>query len=359
MKNRVPVLSIFFLLLIGCKTNTQLSKGKFFHGKIYNHEKFFVHDIEQNPNDLVKITDTGGYGYYSWKTIKTLHLLRNDSLVLKAQKLDSTAFVSVYNTITNDSLLQFRNDKLAYIRKEKNVHINNLYFIDDYRCIYLSYDDNRAQDTETIIPLFFDKKNYKINRKIKKRFEQYLRGYYTIKADNIFFHFESPYDPRVNYFVKGKIKNNFNSIEFSSMTVPNSPNELYEDGYNADLKEFKNIFHQNAQPVFETVEPISDLIYIPQNYISMGFELNNNRYKLNKLHQRLKDKYKDELKEDDTLIISKITYTICKDEDNENCGYRTYYLYKYGLLSNKVYTIDEYIELDETSEDNESLIDTW
>lgn len=338
-------LPILLLVLLGCKT-IEPSKGKFFRGIASEKERFFVHDRVQGQNPLIKITDEGGYGYYAWKTIKTV--------VEAAPKTD----VSVYQTVTNDSLLSFKNDKLAYIQKEKNVRVNNLYFIDDYRCIYLSFDDVRVKDRNaTILPMYFDKKDYPIERSLKKRFGQYLRGYYTLKGKDLFFHFESPYDPTVNYFVKGKVSDDAQSISFVSMTVPDSPNELYSDGYNVEYKKFAEIFAPQAQPIFEVVEPIADLIFIPQNYVTLGFEHHVSSKPYNTLHKALLEKYKTYLKPQDTLVIKKVTYHLCDDDNgDEDCDFRRYEVYKYGIPV-QIFAVDEKIGLDDLS--NQVLISTW
>ncbi len=351
MKNKNLIYYLLLaVLLTACKSYIP-SQGKFFEGKVLSSEKYFVHDLHQEPNQLVKIGDPTeygdlGYGYYSWKTIRTVYILSNEGVALNEKRIVETP-VSVYSTIINDSLLKFSNDKLAYIQKETNVRINNLYFIDDYRCIYLSYDDTRVKSTETIIPLFFDNKNYLIKKKLKKRFEQYLRGYYTIDGDHIFFHFESPYEPRYNYFVKAAVKNDCKTIEFISSTIPNSTTELYEDGYNVNLQKFKDIFHKDAQPVFEAVEPIIDLVFLPQSQVSLGFELVKNKNKLNPLHRKLLDKYAEEINARDTLILNNVTYHYVEDEANE-CESR-YRVYNFHNINNpnRKFEVQECIGFDE------------
>lgn len=349
MKNKIYIPFLFLLLMVSCRSKIETSKGKFFQGKTFNNERYFVHDLLQEDNPLIKVFDTingnSGYGYYSWKTIKTM------------EELDNKEKISVYNTITNQELKEFKNDKLAYIQKDKNVRINNLYFLDDYRCIYLSFDDIRAVDNENIIPLYFDKKYYKIKKAEKKRFGQYLRGYYTLTGKDLFLHFESPYDPAVNYFVKAKLSADNQTVNFLSMTIPDSPNELYADGYNQDFKAFEAVFHTKAQPIFESVEPVSDLIFIPQNSVSLGFELNSDSNHLNRLHQQLLEKYNTQLKPNDTLVLTKVDYHLETPCKNLNAtGIRQYSLKKFGE-SKATYQIDECIGLDEIT--NKSQIDTW
>jgi len=341
------------VMLLGCHTK-HASTGKFYSGLSFKEERHFSHAIAQDTHTLAKITDDS-YGYYSWKTIKHNFVLDNKQILLdpNRSKGADTSMISIYRTIRNAELLSFKNDQQSYITKEGNVLRNNLYFIDDHRCIYLSFDDDRsAGDDRHIIPLYFDKRNYPIPRKSLKRFEQYLRGYYTVDGSDLFIHFENAFSPAINYFVKAKITDG--GITFLSMTVPNSPNALYEAGYNANQIQFSQVLHDIAQPEFELVRPVKDVIYPPQCYISTGFELlDGRRAARNALHEALLARYPGELAPNDTLIITAINYTY--DFDNEDHT-RTYTLKKWkGSIAS--YAVTEHIGLNALQDS--SMIKTW
>ncbi|MFB2120672.1 hypothetical protein [Parapedobacter sp. 2B3] len=351
MRTNLPGLCIA-LVLFGCHAK-QASVGKFYSGLSFKDERHFSHSIMQDAHALVKIVNDS-YGYYSWKTIKHNFVLSNQRQLLHPDRTKGadTSIVSIYRTITNAELLTFKNDQQSYIAKEGNVLRNNLYFIDDHRCIYLSFDDDRSVgDARNIIPLYFDREAYPIPKKSQKRFEQYLRGYYTINGSDLFIHFENAFSPAANYFVNAKITER--GITFLSMTVPNSPNTLYEAGYNANQIQFSRVLHDIAQPEFELVRPVKDVIYPPQCYISTGFELLDGRKERNPLHDALLAKYPGDVTPNDTLVITAVNYTY--DFENEDHA-RTYTLKKWkGSLMN--YSITERIGLNPLQDS--STITTW
>lgn len=347
MKTKILSILIIGISLCSCHKNFKMATGKFYGGLSLSHEKHFSHTFPAKQNGLKKITKDP-YHYYSWKTIKYNYVLKNDTVLLdkKIQRPDSN-HVSIFRTISNKELLGLDNDQYSYIRKEGNVLMNNLYFIDDYRCIYLSFDDNRAKKNQYNIPLYFDRKKYPIPKKDKKRFEQYLRGYYNVKGDSLFIHFESPLSGD-GYFVKGTIKGD--AIFFNSMTVPNSPTELYDQGYNANLIQLKDVFHETATPDFEWVEPVTDLIYPPQFYVSTGFE-NNKKSAKNLLHSQLMSNPLCECPSDEIILILDVQYFLNEEEG----PYRIYHLQ--NRKTNKKFTQKEFLGLDPRQEN--CLINTW
>ncbi len=347
MKTNILFITILILGLSSCHKKFKMATGKFYEGLSLSHEKHFSHTYPSRPNRLKKITDDP-YSYFSWKTIKFNYILKNDTVLLndKIQTPDSN-HVSIFKTIMNKELLAMDNDQYSYIRKEGNVLMNNLYFIDDYRCIYLSFDDSRAKNDQNNIPLYFDSKKYPIPKKDKKRFEQYLRGYYNVKGDSVFIHFESPVSGG-GYFVNAKFQGD--QIIFTSMTVPNSPTELYGQGYNANLIQFKEVFHETALPVFEWVGPVVDLIYPPQFYISTGFENHKKSTSKNQLHQEIIADSHCAYQTNDIFLIEKVEYTL----DPEN-PYREYTL---KSRKNQIECkVKEFLGLDPLGE--KSLINTW
>ena len=243
-----------------------------------------------------------------------------------------------------------KNEQLSYAQKKGNVLINNLYFLDDHRCLYISYDDEWTIDEDKHrVPLFFDEKNYPVPKKSRKRFEQYLRGYYSINDEELFIHFHNPFTNK-EYYVKGLVSNDV--ITFMSMTVPNSPNDIYEGGFNQADIQFKDIFNPLYTPVFEWVRPVKDIFYPPQTYLTSGFEYYDHE-SVHELHKQWNTKYPG-VELDKNIFVSKIEYKIESDGDMDHL-IREYTLKKTGDSFNAYYLI-EYIGLDENSQPR---LSTW
>jgi len=338
MKIRIGLLSLF-LALCSLHCSKKTSVGKYFPSLPMADEKFFIHEIE-NANDLKKITD-GSYNYYSWKTIEYNDTIKNNETGIES-------CFSFYKSILNEEIQAFEIDKQRYIVQPGHLLLNNLYFLDDNRCIYVSFDDERSNDDRFhYIPLYLDDKHYKPPKKVLKRLEQYLRGYYSVKGEDVFIHFENP-NSRDNFLVNAKIIDG--KIEFVSMTVPNSPSDLYKDGYNTEYIDFDKIFYKDAMPIFEWVKPIKDIVYPPQKYLTMGFENYRNKEKLNKLHKKIIEDNED-LQLGDTLIITNIDYGV----DSNSSPYREYSVKL--LNESKIYLFQEKIGLDALQDT--VLINTW
>lgn len=366
----------FFILLLSvlylsCQKRIHFySLGKFHDQPSIENEKYFSHNYKQKQNSLKKITsDPQGYSYYSWKTIRDNYPLHYKRIKLNNKTKDTVLNISIYRTIVNATLLETKNDSYTYIQKSGNVLMNNLYFLDDHRCVYVSFDDNRNTKQIHSIPMFFNKTNYKIPKNIDGRFKQLLRGYYTVDGDSLFIHLEKPYENSIanccdnrksnekdianwkeNEFYIHAIIQDSSKILFKSMSRPNSPSKLYINGFTSNRIQFDNTFHKDAQPIFELVSPIQDVIYPPQMYLSTGFEFWNKR-EINPLHKKV-TKVCPEFKQPIDWKISDITYTIFPDNINQN--FRTYHLVKYN--GDTKCEVVEFIGLDKYSENS---ISTW
>lgn len=337
------------LVFTTCSPRYYTVKGKFFNSLSFSNEQYFSHENGPQPNDLKKITHDS-YGYYTWKTIAYNYAMDNSKQLLPGTTASvDTQHVSIFKTILNEELLSLRNDERVFVQQKGKVLMNNLYFLDDHRCVYISFDDNRFSTDSPVFPLYYDNENYAVRKKDKKLFGQYLRGYYTLSGDTIFIHFHQPLS-KTQYFVYGLVKDH--AITFTSMTIPNSPNDLYEGGYNAVHVDLKKIFNAINLPVFEWVKPVKDVFYPAQTYLSTGFELYEGGEK-NKLHEQLLVKYPS-IKISKNLVFREIIYSVKIDEDENEQPVRTYILQDLEL--NETYEISEFIGLDANSD---CAITTW
>ncbi len=355
MENKIGFYIVLVVVLTACSGRYYLVRGKFFDSMSFVNEQYFSHENRTQKNALKKITESG-FGYYSWKTVAYNYEMNNEDYLLpKSSDKRFTEVVSIYKSILNDELLALENDEKSYVMTKGKILMNNLYFIDDHRCIYISYDDdNKIGAKQLCFPLNFDNKNYPVPKKDKKLYEQYLRGYYTIHGNNIFIHFHQPLS-NDNYYVYGLILGD--AIKFTSITVPKSPRKIYEGGYNAVDVDLEKIFNVINIPIFEWVDPVKYIFYPQQTYLSTGFELYKGKHK-NKLHERLLKKYPD-IKITKDLIITEISYSEQEDDDGNRIPVRIYTLIDNNpenRSSLNKYEINEFIGMDAMSE---CILETW
>ncbi len=133
-------------------------------GQVRTKDPFYLHD--------------GEFHYYEWKTIKT-------------QRTEGGKTFPSYRTLLNSELDRMPRDEAVALLNSDRVLSNYLFFVDDYRVVFLSEDDQRAIDSPGVIRLFLDNDQYKLKwEPDQERFRQFLRGYYSLEGDALLIDFE-------------------------------------------------------------------------------------------------------------------------------------------------------------------------
>lgn len=248
------------------------SKGFFLPVNSLGERAEFATTLPYTPNRLPKITQ-GGLQYFVWKTVKYNVNLHGESF-------------SSYKTYQYSNAATLSPEEEQYLRTAGNLLNNYLFFIDDYRFIYLSEDDWRNENSDGFLPLYFDDKEYKLKGLQKSASEQLIRGYYSIKDNSIFLDFGGI----KHFYVKASY--DAQSITFDSIFIPEK-RTLKASGLRNPYVAFSEMLSANAQPVFE--KPLeSDLIREPEFVLELGFFRSVVKpSKRNVLHQSCLEAYAD------------------------------------------------------------------
>jgi len=250
------------------------SKGFFSENNYTGNEPIFSTYLPYEPNDVPKITE-GEKVYYAWKTVAYNHKVDNS---------ESETFPS-YRTLKNSQINKLNAQEIQYLRSPNSLLINYLFFIDDYRFIYLSEDDNRDGNSLGQIPLYFDGEQYELGSQFGSVYDQLIRGYYHKKGNQIFLDFES----EKHFYVKAHFDNKLTSIQFDSILVPKL-DLIKTMGLHNNYVAFDDMLHKWAQPFFEL--PDTNNVIIDNAFlITTGF-INHDDVELkkrNSLHKQILD----------------------------------------------------------------------
>lgn len=273
---------LFLVTLINCK-KPAMFKGLFTDSRLENINNTFVTQRSDSKIKLNKITESPLY-YYEWKTIKYNRI--DTFSVLK--KSDSTSFLS-HRTITNDGLSNLNKEENFQLIKFRSILKNYLFFIDDFRCIYLSQDDSRSLSYGNL-NLVFDKKKYLLDSNDKKVYRQLLIGYYYLKDSCIFIDFYKKSLKNKHFYVKGLINNN-SQITLTQIFNPSNKDDF--EGLDKNFIKFSDSIDPSALPTFEL--PNSNDQFIDDQFaLNFGFQnykFGTNTKKMNPLHKNIIDIY--------------------------------------------------------------------
>ncbi|MEZ5032662.1 MAG: hypothetical protein R2787_14820 [Saprospiraceae bacterium] len=265
---RTSLIIILMLTLLGCHTPYGYqSKGFFLETNPPKDQPLFATALPHRPNDLPKLTG-GNHNYFVWSTV------RYNVIIDDEQQFGS------YRTISQEEIRHLDPVELQYVRTQGNLLNNYLFFLDDYRFIYLSEDDHRNEISYGQIPVYFDEDQYKVPRDAGSSFNQLLRGYYVLDGDQLFLDFGS-----VNHFYV-KATRHGQTITFDSIYIPRRK-VLKGAGIDQDYVPFVGMLGDNAQPHFE-VPDTDGLIRWPMFTLNSGFLWGNPKVeKRNPLHQQI------------------------------------------------------------------------
>ncbi|MCB0661466.1 MAG: hypothetical protein KDC24_01905 [Saprospiraceae bacterium] len=339
---------LIFLVLVAsaiwsCKTEKYISKGYFNTRAMPATETYFITDIRPllDPNfqidtSLPKLTDNS-LNYFQWKTVrynKPITKVQTRNGVLDT--IDYNESFSSFRTLENHTIDNLSPESRHYLLGAKNVFKNYLFFLDDYRCIYLSEDDDRNNGSLGDLYLHFDKQ-YKPFKDANGSQKQMLRGYYTKDGDEIFFDFE--FDK--HFYVKATIENS-DRIRFDSIYVPEEK-RVKNIGMNAEFFAFKDLVSNTALPIFERPQE-GDVVKDDHFSLYFGF-LNNgpNEKDRNDLHKAIIEKTGN-LPPNSKLKILDITYNL--DEVSNPIRTYRFIVQTDGMNQPKVYTVEEELRLE-------------
>lgn len=246
-------LYIFILTLsIGCKTQYGYdSIGLFSPNKRVEGQQYFM-TLPGNSNLKMKKLTEDELSYYVWKTVKYNYVV------------DEEESFSSFKTLKNEDLEEMSPEDVAYVQNSANLLNNYLFFLDDYRCIYLSEDDNRDDESFGKIPLFFDDKYYKIDKDIYgSKLDQIIRGYYKLDGNQLFIDFGGI----THFYVTATVDET--SIHFKEIHIPES-GLVKANGINNTYVAFDKFLNDEALPIFEV--PQDDVIREPRFTLVSGLK---------------------------------------------------------------------------------------
>lgn len=290
---RYPLLLLILAILIqGCsKDKKYASIGCFSKMRQDKNSHYFVTTYPNACSASVKKITSGLYEYYEWKTVNI-------------NKTHKGKTYSTYKTLENDKLKNVSPEEARYLNIKGNKKSNYLFFLDDYRCLYLSKDDERTPTESGLLPLYFDDDQYKP----EKAYKQILKGYYSVKGNQIFFDFE--YDR--HFYVKATLAAP-GKIVFDSIYVPGDDG-LVRNGYNPPYSRFDSLFDRSSLPVFE-VPNQADTFVDDAFQLVFGFGADQKSIpKKNALHEQLLSRHGNEF--NDARIVD-IRYKFHDDPEQE------------------------------------------
>ncbi len=267
------------LLLLGLMSSCNTpygfkSKGYFQAENPPADEPLFTTALPHQTNTLPKITG-GNHHYFVWSTVRYNVIIDEDE-----------HFAS-FRTLSQEEIPHLDPEEKQYLRTRGSLLNNYLFFLDDYRFIYLSEDDHRNEISYGQIPVYFDNGEYKVPRDAGSSFNQLIRGYYSLDGDQLFFDFGSV----KHFYVKATV-HNLNTITFDSIFIPRKK-LLNAAGINNNYVPFQGMLHETAQPLFQVPHPESPIKW-PQFSLNTGFLWGNPKVKnRNSLHNQLLEKAPD------------------------------------------------------------------
>ncbi|MEZ4949956.1 MAG: hypothetical protein R2784_11295 [Saprospiraceae bacterium] len=372
MRNLIIIL-VASSFILGCKNYKYLSKGYFDLGNKTGKESYFITDqshlrSQTSPqNDLPKIFE-GPNSYFVWNTVRY-----NKPIKKQVVKQNDTTYIdygetfSSFKTLKNEDLKSLPPESMDYLIGERNILKNYLFFIDDYRCIYISEDDDR--NTENLGPLYLMyNETYNPYKEINGSYKQMLRGYYTLKGDSIFIDFE--FDK--HFFIKGIVENN-QKIKFKKIFVP-AESRFKKAGINPTFYDFEDFISMEALPVFEKPNP-NDIIVDQMFSLYFGFNPNRpDKGDYSSLHNQIVLKLGKDIGVNERYQILDIQYDF-SDNFNPKRIYTFVVQDENGRQGQQTYQVEEPLALGYVDKDNfmnnhirkeenkkselKSLIDTW
>lgn len=349
MTRILPILLIC-LSISGCNKKLFISKGHFSFYNILDFDKTFITTDSVISNHIKKLP-YNQLNYYAWKTVKYNLLDTFDNSNNKNKNDSSKYFIPSYFTLTDSMIEKLKPEQTSYIRAEGNLLINYLFFIDDYRCIYLSKDDSRSSNDFSDIDLYFDKHRYRLPKKEKKIYKQMLRGYYVIRGKEIFIDFER----NGHIYIKGVADSSV--ITFTQISQSLSKT-LYNTGLNTIYTNFCDVMNPSSLPVFESPKE-NNRLYNPK-YLSLRFGFHYSTKPHKSMHEEMA-KMKINTEES---IIDSILY-VRSDTASKYPNKRIYYFHNIKdtvigrdtILIKDLHIVTENLGI--KNDDAKNMIETW
>ncbi len=272
---RMLILLLLMALVNACSTPYGFkSKGYFQEDNPPEDLPLFTTSLPHRTNDLPKLTG-GNHNYFVWSTV------RYNVIV------DEEEHFASFRTLRQDELPHLDPEEKQYLRTQGSLLNNYLFFLDDYRFIYLSEDDHRNEISYGQIPVYFDNDEYTVPRDAGSSFNQLIRGYYSLEGDQLFFDFGSV----KHFYIKATVHNQ-NAISFDSIFIPEKK-LLNAAGINNKYVPFQGMLHATAQPRFEVPREDNPIRW-PEFSLNTGFLWGNPKEKnRNALHEQLLEKAPD------------------------------------------------------------------
>lgn len=340
------ILSVIIITILSCGS-TNLRYGNYDPYKKENQNGFFVNVLSSEPNKVKLITESPT-NYYAWKSMNS-----NKPLAfINETGTEDTLLIPTVATITNDSMSRMNIEQRAYLANNDNLLINYLFFIDEYRCMYLSQDDKRSNKDFSFINLYYDNDQYKLEGDDKKIYAQCLQGYYHIKGDELFIDF----DRDTPLYLRATI--NKDVISGLHISKPLKGESINVSHAQAQYSAFDHILDCDFLPVFELCHP-DDKFKFRQFELAMGFHLNSSKNR-NELHGKILDILEcnqiayDPIKGEASFIVKSIKHVL--DGENSPFDYKRIYELDYNGF---VFTVDEPLFRKTWDDDYTNAISTW
>lgn len=285
------------VMVLGCCGCTApISRGLFDSDfRMPDLENTYITVQSDTSVQLKRITENS-LNYYEWKTVK-YH--RQEEVENEKKGKSTISFVS-YKTISNDEINQLPEEESFHLIPYGEILKNYLFFLDDYRCIYLSQDDDRSLSYGKLYLTYGKNYTFGLSKKNDKRvLRQTLMGYYHIKDSTIFIDFNQNKNYRSistgegkHFYVKG-IVNNKNQIELKEIFYP-ARKESFKH-INTPYHPIDESLDASALPVFELPDT-SDRFVDDQFELKLSPKLRKNRD--SELHQQIRTLYKEKYREE-------------------------------------------------------------